>query len=431
MIRAACLRIDITPQESIDLSGGPFGKSRGVLDPLEASILLLEVEGEWLCWVCVDTIYLPSAWTDPLRGEIAELLDCPTRNIHISATHTHSGAAFMSLREWGSPDLRYVGRVHNRIVNGAKDLPDRLWPVRARFGRSSIPGLVENRRTPQGPVDDRLSILFLQDLEGRPVALLAHFTCHPITLWGYANRFSADFPGYLRTKLSRLYWDCPVMFINGAAGNINPMGFSPEGACLQFRNRIGNGLFRASRMAVENSQPIDLAPLTVSERFETVELDPPLDPGVLKEELESVENRLKSATAEESVALLRKRSWAADLLQAMEEGNLATTETLDLSAIRLGDLALLTLPGDPYVEIGLALEEMSGAPHTLVAGFTNGMVGYLCTENWQSANGFQEKYIGYRLLSMPKETERVILRAGRSLLREVGAERKPAGAVCD
>ncbi|MCA9448795.1 MAG: hypothetical protein KC931_16865 [Candidatus Omnitrophica bacterium] len=422
MIRAACLSLEITPDQPIDLSGGPFGKSRGVLDPLEAYILLLEIEGECFCWMTVDTIYLSSSWTDPLREKIARLLTTGRANTMISATHTHSGAAFMPLRQWGSPDMCHTDWVSRRILDGVRDLQDRLQPVRGNFGSAQADGVTVNRREPGGPVDEEVSVLTLHNNNGQPIAMMVHFTCHPVTLWGFENKFSPDFPGYLRTALRQVSGGIPVFFINGAAGNINPAGFSPESTSVEYSKDIAKRVCSAARQAMLNSQPLNLSPLVTAEERETLLLDPPPSVETIHRIIEEADSHLNGDWSPESVGWARKKEWAIDLLAAIETGELADRESLEIQSVRLGALRILALPGDPYVEIGLKMKEISPSPHTLIAGFTNGMVGYLCTRKWQEENGEQEKFIGYRLLSMPKETEKIVYRMTERLVERMRHE---------
>jgi hypothetical protein len=49
-----------------------------------------------------------------------------------------------------------------------------------------------------------------------------------------------------------------------------------------------------------------------------------------------------------------------------------------LSAVQLGEVALLFHPSELYSFYGLAIRRDSPSRETLVVGYTDGMVGYLC-----------------------------------------------------
>jgi neutral ceramidase len=60
-----------------------------------------------------------------------------------------------------------------------------------------------------------------------------------------------------------------------------------------------------------------------------------------------------------------------------------------MQVLRVGDLALLGLPGEPFVEGQLAIKERSAAPYTLVAHLTTRQVGYVPTAEAYERNGHE------------------------------------------
>ena len=114
------------------------------------------------------------------------------------------------------------------------------------------------------------------------------------------------------------------------------------------------------------------------------------------------------ASTEEIVRIKRQLGWAIDLAAAVQAGTLETEVQLSITFWKWGSLTWLALPGEAYVEIGLEIRRRAPEGITLIAGLTNGCLGYLCTEDWQKRAGAQEKFMGYRLLSLAAETERML-----------------------
>jgi hypothetical protein len=77
------------------------------------------------------------------------------------------------------------------------------------------------------------------------------------------------------------------------------------------------------------------------------------------------------------------------------------------------------VPGELYVEIGLRIKQLSPLPHTLIAGYANGMLGYLCTRAWQEQAGSQEKFISLRLQSLGANTEEIVYQTASALFAKV------------
>ena len=49
----------------------------------------------------------------------------------------------------------------------------------------------------------------------------------------------------------------------------------------------------------------------------------------------------------------------------------------EINALRIGDIAMVAVPCEPLVELGLAVKKASPFSRTLFLGYTNGCIGYL------------------------------------------------------
>jgi hypothetical protein len=87
---------------------------------------------------------------------------------------------------------------------------------------------------------------------------------------------------------------------------------------------------------------------------------------------------------------------------------------LEISGLRIGDLSLVTLPGEVMLEIGQQVE--AGLPgRTMVLGYTNGNPGYLCTAASYPQGGYEPTCF-FRTYHHPApftiDTERILVRTG-------------------
>ena len=79
-----------------------------------------------------------------------------------------------------------------------------------------------NRRNEPEQMDGRLGILKLAARDGKePEVLLIRVTAHANVLSGDNYFISADYIGAARKRLEEAY-GCPVMMVQGAAGDIRP-----------------------------------------------------------------------------------------------------------------------------------------------------------------------------------------------------------------
>jgi hypothetical protein len=117
--------------------------------------------------------------------------------------------------------------------------------------------------------------------------------------------------------------------------------------------------------------------------------------------------------------------WARRTLEA---GDPATQVEAPVHAIRIGDGAIVTAPGEPFTELGLAVKERSPGRPTLYAGYTNGAVGYFPSADAYAEGGYEPAYAN-RSYGQPApvapESERLLVEAGVRLAESLFPEREP------
>ena len=66
-------------------------------------------------------------------------------------------------------------------------------------------------------------LLRVEDADGRAKALLVHYAAHAVVLGPTSCKYSADYPGVLQSAVERELEGTQVMFVQGGAGDINPL----------------------------------------------------------------------------------------------------------------------------------------------------------------------------------------------------------------
>jgi hypothetical protein len=180
------------------------------------------------------------------------------------------------------------------------------------------------KRLPTEPVDKTLRVLRVDDGSGRPRAMLAHFACHPVVLGARNLAISADFPGAAVGHMeSRLGDNCMGMFLQGASGDIDPYEMNLHG-------EYGHEIVRKAGVSLGSKT------LEIAEGVTTAAINIRV-----KESLPSYTQRHKP------------------------------NEKLDvgITTIKIGaDIALVSIPGEPFVEHQLALAEDAPVEHTFLLG---------------------------------------------------------------
>ena len=350
------------------------GPSTGTHDPLTISALVLSWESDTLAIVSVDL----AAVDVELADEIAGGAGLARSALILCASHTHSGPAGVVKRMHPAdvdrldPELRAAFTA--RCVGAISSARARMEPVELLFGQSTTNGLAANRNNPDGPFDNRASIIAAKNAGGGIISVLVHFPCHP-TILSHENRLiSADFPGALRRAYATQDAVEVVHFANGTAGDVSTR-FTRQSQDFTEVERIGSELAEAARAAVAAAVPMS-GGIRYERALMTLEARP-LD--------ESMPNA--GLTTGSSVALSAFERRKAET-RAQGEIMLARLATSDPAAIRtdfelegwrIGGINLVAAPGELFASLGCRITAGSRSP-TLVLGYCNGYVGYLADE---------------------------------------------------
>jgi neutral ceramidase len=383
--KGAAVHVDITPPAGCELDGyaDRAGPGEGVHDPITGQLLLLEAEGCRLALITLDLLGVELAYSGRVRDEVAAALETPAELVMVSCSHTHSGlAGFLpGLPGLERPaDIGLQDMVCRKLAAAAEVASRSLEWIQLSIGRGEVFGIGTNRNDPQGLFDPEVLVLRMDDSAGNPAAVWMNFGCHPTVLGADNRLLSADYPGAARSALRRIYPETVFLFSNGASGDISTR-FHRREQTFREVTRMGH--------------------ILAGEVLKVMQMALPLEGDGLNGAVRSVELPYKQfpsrATAEEQLIRLRER------LGALQEGGtpereirtaftavqgaqfqLELLERLDgrsgqqslLQVLRIGDLALAGLPGEPFTRTVLDLKSRRIFPWTAVLSYTNDEAGY-------------------------------------------------------
>ena len=345
-LRAGIARVEITPSTFMPMYGyanRKCGPANGTHDPLFAKVLVLDAGGSRMALVTAD---LGSLVSDTLRREVAAKLGIPV--LLLSASHTHSAPAFLPFGSAPAADdgaRAYLAEVERKMFGAIETASRSMFPARLGLGRGSLQlgynrlllredgrarALFDNlERVPYGPVDPEVVLLRVEDLEGRPKALLVHYAVHAVVLGPTSCKYSADYPGVVQSAVERELNGTQVMFVQGGAGDVNPL----------FQGRSGR---EADDFAVMEKMGQLLAG-EVLRANKGVTMLAPVDAITVRSEVITFGER-----------------WEKD--KALEVG---------ITTILLGrEIAIATVPGEPLHKLQKMWKEQADVPYPLFYGYT-------------------------------------------------------------
>jgi hypothetical protein len=444
-LRAGVGRAIITPPVGMPMGGWSNAlheRSVGNDGDLTATALMVTDDRQAAVLCELDLCLLTDAQASAMRVALADASGTDAAAVRVTATHNHSapvtgeltGAGWM--REGIGTVEPYMTMVTELVAGAAREARTALAPVSIGQGRGVSP-LAVNRRFGlpgggirvghawDGPVDHTVRVARLDDADGRAVATIAHYSAHPTILAGGNRHITAEYPGEVRrTVEAALGGRC--LFLQGTPGDIGPVETFVDD--LEAAHRLGRMLghdaaataLRSSadphrQRVAENQDPstwlafyeYEPAPATdttvrVLSRIATMPVRPDLgDPAELRRQHASLRAELEDALDRGADAFdireLRVRTKGASMRAERAEA-LAGMESypLEVHGMRIGPLAFIGVPLEPFIELGLAVEARSPFPMTFVSGYTNGYRNYLPTEAEFDRGGYEVDIAAFR-----------------------------------
>ena len=216
MVQAGYGEADITPDNPSEMVGfyRPDNRSRGVRDSLRLQALVWEADGVMGGLIAIDSLGFTVELSNVLRDRAAAALHTGRERIMVCFSHTHSAPNAAEEPDYFEMVCRQADTAVRKAAGKMKSM-EAAWGI----GENTV-GV--NRRNEPEQMDGRLGILKLAARDGKePEVLLIRVTAHANVLSGDNYFISADYIGAARKRLEEAY-GCPVMMVQGAAGDIRP-----------------------------------------------------------------------------------------------------------------------------------------------------------------------------------------------------------------
>ena len=394
--------VDITPPVGTPMAGYYAERlSKGVHDRLYSKAIVLEGDGRKAALVSLDLISTSKSMVEEARREVEKRTGIPGADVMISATHAHTGPV---LQGRGAREDAFGGKNPLAITYG-EELPAKiadcvrlaeqaLRPARVGVAHGQESSISFNRRfhmvdgsvgwnpgklnpkilKPAGTIDPDVAVVYFEavDKDRTPLATYVNHAVHLDNVGG--QEFSADMPATVADLLGRFKGpEMVTLYTSGCCGDINHID-------VRWAERQG-GHANAARMGVILAAEVlrtwpklkmgEAGPL----RARSTKVKLPLAP-ITPEDVES---------SRATIARLDEKGKAPPFLeqvQAFKVRDVADRNgepiEVEVQAIALGgEVAWVSLPGEIFVELGLAIKQDSPFPHTIIAELANGSIGYI------------------------------------------------------
>ncbi|EOQ07480.1 alkaline ceramidase [Bacillus cereus VDM021] len=384
MSKVGICKVDITPPLGIDFIGyhRPTGISK-IEEHIYATVYVFENNQTKTVFISIDNIGMLIEDTIIIREQVAHELNVPFKNITVVYTHTHSGPETV-----GDDQLikSYKTILINNVVKGAIIANDNMqlsevgWNVTMgeigvnRRERTSD-GKVKMGINENGVVDKRIGVLAIRNYKTKELTgIIVFCTAHPNVLKSDSDILSADYPGLTRGILEQTL-NCPVIIVQGAAGNVNAK-YRGSKEALKHMAYILSGTVLTMLPTVTYNLISKLNTISTTMKMKLKDIP----------ELEEIKR----------MALLAQKQWGVNTDQwlsvvvAKHKKNIKQLAIdLEIQLFQINDGSFSGIPMEPFSETALAIKENLNNELAFFGGYTNGYLGYLPTKEEYIYGGYE------------------------------------------
>lgn len=398
--------VNITPPLAMQIPG--YGAkerlSTGVKDELFAKAMVVEAGETVLAFIVLDIISLELEPNRNIRRRVSAHTGIPEEQVMVSCTHTHTGPP----RPLDDDALSYYPVLEAKAADAAIIAFHRRESAKIGFGRGHEDTIAFNRRffmkdgtvktnpgilnpeidRPEGPIDPEVIVIRIDNADGEPIGVVSNYAVHTDVVSG--TEYSADYPGFISKTIKHHYGEQVVsLFMQGACGNINHHDVTGRtDTSVSHRERMGTRL-GMEIAKVRNQIKTAEGPSAIASRSLMVEAS---------------ERELSEA----------ELAWARQTLEAirgMEDGQMTSRQIMErdravtrlesaarplpvreyeIQVCAIGDLAVVALPAEMFVEFGLEIKARSPYAYTIINELSNGSGnGYVCTPAAYERGGYE------------------------------------------
>lgn len=398
-LRIAPFRFEVTPPLGHSCCGGFVKPAEVIDDALEAVGVVLLGAGQPIVLCAVDWTGILNEAHVAWRTALAEAAGTTPDRVALHCVHQHN-APFACLEaerivsaHADLPhvlDLAFFQRCLERSRAAIAQAMQRTQNVtHVGWGQGRVEGVASNRRVyrdatgqvlamrgsgckdpqlialPEGTIDPFCKTVVFFDGE-RKVAALHYYTTHPMSYYG-DGRVSSDFAGLARKQRQQEEPDCLHLYFTGCAGNVAAGKYNDASAERRpvLTRRIHDAMI-ASETGLTR-RPVSA--LT----WKTTNVLPPARPSLSAEALAQM-----VATTTHSILDRNRAAFWLAWLHRLEQ-----RAPITISALHLGDVKLLHLPGEPFIEFQLRAQQMQPDDFVCTAAYGDGGPWYIpVKEEW-------------------------------------------------
>lgn len=426
-VKVGVFEVNATPPVGSPVA---YAITRSIVDSLWAKGIVILSADKPVVLCVVDWIGIANEGHEAWQESLAKAAGTTPDHVSVHTVHQHDGRRCdftmeKILSQYGLGGWRYDTIFSQKVIKSVAKAVEKATQT-ARpvsyigFGEANVDKVASNRRilgpdgkvaiirwsstrdsaaiaAPEGLIDPYLKCVSFWNGD-QAIAVLNYYTTHPMSHYGKGD-VSSDFPGIARDKMEQEL-GIPYIYFNGAGGNITAGKYNDGSPERRFV--LAERIKTAMEQAWKNTQKTPLYKTDI--RWNHVEISLPLRKSLVEKSLiDSLSNAktdsLRKFTAAKQLAWLRRTN---------------SGHKVNISALKLGDVWLLNLPGELFIEYQLAAQKMKPGKQVCTAAYDEYGPGYICTKIAYTQNGYEDSE---RASFVSPKSEKVLLKAIKKVLK--------------
>ena len=425
--------VNINPPLGIPIIGYYVDRyAKGFLDDLEASAIALSDGKKRIIMISVDHCLITEPNISRFISNVAKATGVSKNNVFIACTHTHTGP-------FSSTDTMFFGDDQTIVERYADFLGERLADVallalndlkRARMGYivGNAPERVAYIRRyrmkdgstmtcppindpdivgPIGTLDQRVNVVRF-DREGAESIVLVNYGVHADTVNG--DMISSDWLGWLRRTVEKALDGVKCIAFVGAQGDVGSTNVHPKDGDMNDTEISFDNEMKSPGMARFVGRALAGTVLQVYDKVKYVSVDsidafsyiakapsnmPKPEELPLAHKYNDLHNSGRDDLIPYTAMELTTVVAEARRMCALEHG----PEFFDINftGVRIGDIAFLGIPGEPFTDIGVRIKENSDYSLVLPCALVNGSKGYFPVRSAYEEGGYEARSTSYKV----------------------------------
>lgn len=441
-------KVNINPM----LGSGIYGYyiprfAKGFLDDLEAHVLALSCGGEKVLMFSIDAGSVQGEPYERYIKRITEATGLSKDKIFMSATHTHTSPLQKKGAFEDDAELRekYVEFLTQRLADVAVLALNDLKPAKMGFIEVTAPDRIAYIRRykmkdgstmtcppindpnidyPIGELDQRVHLLRIDQEDGESIVLL-NYGLHADTVNG--ELISSDWVGTLRRTVEKALDGVKCLTFVGAQGDVGSTHVFPSGGDMNdteisFDNEmkspgmarfIGRALAGCVLQGYDKVEYVDVDSIKIMEKVIDVAANIPSPEDMPRAHLYKQLHE-EGRDSEIPYTAMELTTVVAEAIRMCNLENGPESFEMNLTGLKIGPVALIGIPGEPFTDIGVGIKDTEGWAAIMPCALTNGYMGYFPMKSAFDEGGYEARSSTYK--SGIAET---IIEKGKELLNEL------------